>query len=503
MKQKNWLKTNRIYLVTILFVFIFFLYRGISFLDPDFGWHLMTGKIILTSGISKTDPFSYTMPSFPFINHEWLNDVIIAKLFPVVGWFGLSFLFAVLAILTIVICINKDLPWVLKAILFIFGISVIEPTFAVSPRVFSWLFLSLTAYIVLNKELWQKYWWLTLLIILLWANLHGSFPLGILILGAVFIIRTFASHKFQIKEFLATILGFAVSFINPYGSKLWWLVWLTISDSSIKSRIAEWQPTLTSPTGLSFLLFFLVALSVVLIYRYRRKFSSEELIINVFFFIFALTAIRNVPFWVIVDLPMVGKGLTHLSKDLEKIQNAKKKFLKVSYAVFVLSSAFLIFQFGYTFYHISTYFNETGFYPSGAVKYLSVHIPSGQIFSSYDWGGYLVWKLPQKKVFIDGIMPVWKFPAEPPGESKDAMDDYMNLTSGKVDHKPLFNKFDIDTVLLAKPLQENGMVALLEKDFPFLEKFGMFDNTFDLRNELVRDNWKIVYQDQTAIIYQK
>jgi hypothetical protein len=45
----------------LLFLTFTFFWRGIIYLDPDFGWHLQAGEMILHSGFPQNDPFSYTM----------------------------------------------------------------------------------------------------------------------------------------------------------------------------------------------------------------------------------------------------------------------------------------------------------------------------------------------------------------------------------------------------------------------------------------------------------
>src|SRR4051794_140107 len=69
---------------------------GIVYLDPDFGWHLRTGQYILSHGIPKTDPFSYTMPNFPFVDHAWLTDIALFVLNMQVGSAALAGAFALL-----------------------------------------------------------------------------------------------------------------------------------------------------------------------------------------------------------------------------------------------------------------------------------------------------------------------------------------------------------------------------------------------------------------------
>jgi len=47
-------------------------------------------------------------------------------------------------------------------------------------------------------------------------------------------------------------------------------------------------------------------------------------------------------------------------------------------------------------------------FPKAAVDWLQTHTPAGEIFNSYNWGGYLIWRLyPQYRVFIDGRADVY------------------------------------------------------------------------------------------------
>ncbi|MFH1856275.1 MAG: hypothetical protein ABH836_03465, partial [Candidatus Omnitrophota bacterium] len=43
--------------------------------DPDMGWHIRNGQDILRWGVPHGDLFSYTMPGYPWVAHEWLTDV--------------------------------------------------------------------------------------------------------------------------------------------------------------------------------------------------------------------------------------------------------------------------------------------------------------------------------------------------------------------------------------------------------------------------------------------
>src|SRR5215475_1111239 len=55
--------------------------------DPDLWWHLRTGELIVQShDVPHTDPFSFTRQVQPWINHEWLSDVLIYGVYRIAGW---------------------------------------------------------------------------------------------------------------------------------------------------------------------------------------------------------------------------------------------------------------------------------------------------------------------------------------------------------------------------------------------------------------------------------
>ena len=77
-------------------------------MDPDFGWHIKTGELILKTGIPQTDLFSYTMPSYPFVDHEWLTNILLFLGFEKLGWVYLVIIFNLFAILSILVVSKFD-----------------------------------------------------------------------------------------------------------------------------------------------------------------------------------------------------------------------------------------------------------------------------------------------------------------------------------------------------------------------------------------------------------
>lgn len=486
------------YFVAVLSSLILLFAASLSFLDPDFGWHLTTGKIILDSGIPETDPFSYTMPSFPYVDHEWLTDVSIASLFPILGTTGLAILFSAMAVLAIFLGLkNAKLS---GSALFVLAASSVTPFMGISPKVISWFLFSFLSFLIFNEKKWRKYWFLLPFLILFWVNVHGSFPVGILSLCVFLVVRTFVQKRFLLKESVVFFGSLAATFINPYGAKIWWIVWITISDPDAKFRIAEWQPIYQSAAGVSFPLIFLLVLTALVVYKYRQYLSKERMILVLIFFIASITAVRHIPLLVMTLLPVVSAGLEIYKKRLKSEVSLKRygKFCKIVFRVSLVFAFLQILTFAYRGLFFSS---EVSFYPAYGVLYLKNNLPEGEIFSDYNWGGYLVWKLPEKKVFINGIMPSWKREKFPSSESGSAMDEYVEILHGDIDYRDVFEKYGIDTVLLPTVSSPGPVERFLSKIYSVLNISGKQDPGTQFIKRLEQDGWKEIYRDNIAIIY--
>ncbi|MBI5855401.1 MAG: hypothetical protein HZB35_09295, partial [Nitrospirae bacterium] len=71
--------------------------------DPDFGWHLRTGlDLVQHQGrFPASDPYSHTMPDWPWVEHAWLTDGIMGACSAVLGPWGLSAIILIFAAITI------------------------------------------------------------------------------------------------------------------------------------------------------------------------------------------------------------------------------------------------------------------------------------------------------------------------------------------------------------------------------------------------------------------
>lgn len=455
--------------IVFLGIFLAIFVKINLFLDPDFGWHLQTGNLILSSGIPRTDPFSYTMPNFPYVDHAWLTDVFIAKLFPVIGIGGLALMVSAVIIGAVLIT-RGNLVINILALCILFSFS------SVRPQVISWLFFAFLIYLIFNPNQFKKWRLIVPGIFFIWANLHGGFTAGLILLAF-----------FDFPIFLVSLLA---TLLNPYVFGLWREIWSTLTDVSLHSTIGEWQPIYFFLHPAFIFLFLLCTATII---RYWKKFTPSQLLIFTFFSVAIFTAVRNITIWVFVAGAVASQGIQFLTKEIIDKESKKRLDLAIKF-VLTLSVIFFIFSALFTFSDKSLLVDGR-FYPKQAVSYLKINLPEKNIFSPYGWGGYLIWKLPEKKVFVDGRMPSWR------QDNYSAFEEYNKILSGKIDYKPIFSKYNINTVLWSAPSEQTSLFDPIQLKVNKI--FNIKPPEPDLLVRLKTDGWQKIYQDQTAVIYQK
>jgi len=457
--------------------------------DPDLGWHIKTGEYILKYGIPKTDPFSFTMSNYPYINHSWLSSVVIYLLFISVRLRGLSFFFALVAVAAVLIqhraSKNKSfLP-------LFFSLFVMLSFSGIRSQVFTWLFFSLEL-IFLYRGIKDKNNLLYLVpLTFLWVNMHGGFSLGII----TYVVYTI---WFIVKRrgafFYYTLLLFVVVFItmfNPYGIGIWREVFSTVGSIPLHFSIREWLPAIYF-IHLPF--WFYTGLCTALFILYVKKLNPFTALINTFLFISAFISIRNIPLWMISSFVLWDYSTSLLIKDIFKnkknavlFNKAQKVFMIVLILISTIQSAIYI---------SSSYSSkEEKIYPTKAILYMKDKNIRGNVFSLYGWGGYLLWKVPGVKTFIDGRMPVWAWKQKDPRYSDFAYGEYLDLLNQKIPFEKAVNKYHIAYVLYpTPPSSTKGFWSQIEKKLRVL--FGQRD---EMKNPFQK--FKKIYEDDVATLY--
>lgn len=466
-------------------------------LDPDFGWHIQIGQLIVKSGFPKTDPYSYTMPSFPWVDHGWLTDVIIGQVYAKTGMVGLAAIFATIIIGVYQISIPKNWRrWSLVGV--ILATTVLLNRAGVRPQVEDWLFLAIIVRWLTEENWWQKWKWLLPVFFMMWANLHGGWSVGLGVALWLLGWKWWKNKRVEIKELIIWGLAVVATFINPFGWRLWHEIWLTASDTGLKWEIAEWQPFFMN---LEFGLLFMAVMVIFFGWNLRKYLWEGRWLLVPVMLLLGLSSQRHAALFVVVAMPALAMLFGKLYAQVASDEIAKKRTVWFFNILIVISGIIGVWTIGWGGWLLAkSSVEET--YPVKAVEYLAKNSIKGNVFSDYGWGGYLIWKLPNKKVFIDGRMPSWRWGVWPEtgtapiGESKWTFKDYIKVV-GDGDYEELFSKYNVNTVLWhpKKEISKLGSIGiwLQEKFFKKKPKKSFSDK--------LQEGWIKVYEDKTTVVY--
>lgn len=534
-------KQNLLVLVLLLLTFSLYWIKTNIYLDPDFGYRLRNGQILLEKGIDgiRTDPFSYTMSGYEFVEHSWLSAILIAVFYSNLGMVGTALLFTFFALLSLGISIHtvdnrKSLVEVSSKVfrknlwhfgnpVFLLSIALIFGIVGVRVQVISWLLFSVLVYITTGNSRWERYKYLIPPLFLLWVNLHASFFEGVIVLSLIVFFKTFDFNNILKREtykgvdtFIKTVgrnlrkgrfvptnyfilvTSLVLTLINPYGVGAWNKVLLVASNTSLRWEINEWKPAVISFNPV---LIVFATLSFIFVFRYLKRFPVERVFLYLFTFVQGVSSVRHIPLWIIIALPMTTEAIYDFYQETGKRKSSEilyKKFYKI----------FWIGCVGLLFFNIVLGLSEAIgtsedlYYPKDALEKLRLNLPDGEVFSTYAWGGYLSWKFPERKVFVSGLMPIWNYEEVPKRELKNAYQTYNAIVRGEQDYQPVFEMFDINMVLWDPSLTKRGggVDRLLGG---VLMRFGLIPGLFDLGKALENDGWVKTYQDNVSIIYKR
>ena len=234
-------------------IYLVFLVHGNSLLaDADTYWHLAVGRWILEHGtIPVFDPFSHSMRGAPWIAHEWLSEAIFAAAYAAAGWTGPVALTALafagaLAMLTRFLLKEMEPVHVLMFVAFAVMLPLTHllarPHVLAMPLMVLW-----TAHLTRASERGRAPSLWLLPAMMLWANLHGSFTLG-LGLTLFFSVEGVLNARSQNKTMAAAKswfafagLAFLSAMATPHGLKGILFTLHIFGGSYALDHIAEWR----------------------------------------------------------------------------------------------------------------------------------------------------------------------------------------------------------------------------------------------------------------------
>jgi len=380
----------------------------------DIWWHLATGREIVQQGaLPQTELFSFAVPGALWETHEGLSQLIFYAVFEAAGPHGLIAVRALLRVMTylciFVILRRRNYPLAATLTLIIFLSLFLRSS--VRPYLFSY-FLFVLEMLILESAWRHKLSFLKGLgvfcILVLWANMHGEFILGIALLGTYVVAtvvkqgqatRSDPGKETQIRAWLILgVLGIAACCLTPRSFHTLTYPFLHAQRTPMHfETIGEWHRPQILPLSLDTVFYLSLPFFLGSIFcgaRENRRWLL--LLLPAVFLVQACLHFRMISYFYLSCLCCLGP--LPPSRLLRWITPTCQVLL----SAFVLAvECAQTIDAGLLTRSIARQ------YPAAAVAEIPRLQLEGPMLNQSEWGGYLIWHLyPTHRVFILGTMPL-------------------------------------------------------------------------------------------------
>lgn len=505
--------------------------------EGDIFWHLKTGQHIWENKeIPAKDPFLFTSIGFEptrpdsvrikfVLSSYWLAQIALYGIYSLADIAGVI-IFRVLLLIAPLLIIwhwlrKRNVQFNIIFLVIALSGFVLREYTGDRPQLFSFLFAPLAVYLLedlknrlnsynrLNraKKAITLFDLLALFklpsLMLLWANMHGGFILGAVIIGIYMAAEGLKAMYNKVKAkaeveknlnlnlFLPIcLIAVFASFINPNTYKVVPLLleWkTTLYKTAVIENYSPIQHALVfHQYHIPYFIFFALS-AATLFLRILVKSQNSQRDHNyalcsavIFLAALSLTASRYIPFFVLIGSAWVAielnKGASFAGLFFRKI----REFFIVELAIMLILGIILS----------SDIKNTTALklvvakkiIPENAVMFIKKNNISGRIFNTYEWGGYLTWTLyPQSMAFMDGRALV----EEVFLDYKRVVDVDETLIAGIPYWKAILDAYNVDMFLIS------GVNFISFHVNPVIHK-------------IVRDeSWALVYYDDCSVLFLK
>ncbi|HEX3503085.1 MAG TPA: hypothetical protein VHU22_06820 [Xanthobacteraceae bacterium] len=445
----SYVRRSGVYVFLISFACVYYLVNAPALLGHyDLGWHLAAGDLIRDQGhVPFHDPWSFTTEGRQWFNLSWLWDAIASAIFQHANFGGLV-LFVVICGAVLVgylasVCLGSGASATAVCIS-VLSASLLYPAFASFPNIYlaaspnvSTMLFSVIFYGECLRKTKSRF--LLPVIMVLWANLHGGFPLGLFIIGIFGGVALLKRDWTNFKIYSLVGVGcFIATFINPLG----WHIYeglTTVLGHFSQAYITEWWPyyrNITVPGSIPGMIYILIFVALEL--RCGRAGPIESRLLSWLFLFLGLYQFRYMAFFFLFSTVPLA---LHLDRLLPKEANSFRVQRSLLGAGIIAACALpLIYM------QINPALGLPKMLSEQDVSYLEAHFPHARLLNHWNYGGILIFR-------NRGAIPVFVDGRAATAYPDDLLRDYFKLSQLEIDEAAwdaMLEKYKIDTVLWVK-----------------------------------------------------
>lgn len=429
----------------------------------DFWWHMAMGRETLALGaVPQVDRFSFTRAGEPFFNQAWLAQLLMLGLYSAGGLplvivaqslvitlaYGLLLRLCLLRTGRLKLCV---------ALLLLVAMPMSFDNWTVRPQSYVFpLFVGFLSVLAEHRLGRASRLWLLPPMMALWVNMHGSFVLGLALLGITFVGELLMlgrgttgdtpRHRPPVVRgpwslVIWGALTALATLLNPRGPEVLRYVTGLLGSNQVTALVTEWAPPTTRDINGAIFFLVVMATGAVLAYARRRPDVTDMLLLGAFFWL-ALGATRNIVWFGFVATPLLATQLATLlpaprPRPFAGSPALNGALIGVLALLLVLASPWVkpVLDLPPAIGRLVS--EET---PVAAVRTLQA-LPDRprRLFHAMGHGSYLIWAAPEQQVFIDPRIELYPY---------HQWADYINLGQGNnIDE--LLAKYAFDSALLS------------------------------------------------------
>jgi hypothetical protein len=471
-------QTFAIYLFVIAGASAYYLLNAALLLGHyDLGWHLAAGDLIRAQGaVPLRDPWSFTAGDRQWFNLSWLWDVLASLVFQAAGFRGLIACViacgAAIAGMLTAICLRTGAS-PLAVCISVLAACLPYPAFAAFPNIYLaaspnmvTMLLAVMFYGACLKP--GRHLLLLPAAMLLWANLHGGFLLGLYLIAFFGVGALLRRDWRNVRLYaLAGIGCLAATCVNPLGWHIYAGATATVGNF-VQDYITEWWPyyrNVTMPGSLPGMI-FIVAFVALELGRWKSGPMDARLLSWLFLFLGFYQFRYMAFFFLFATVPMA----LHLDRLLAHRRDSPATGKALLFAGIVAACALPL-----AWLRLDPGLELPQMISNQDVRYLQSHVPHARLLNHWNYGGLLIFR-------SHGTLPIFVDGRASTAYPDTVLRDYFKLAQQEVrgaDWDAVLAKYRINTVLWVRAHQE-------------------------LRDFLVgKRGWKEVYTGQYASLYVK
>jgi hypothetical protein len=407
----------------------------------DLAYHVKVGELMVDQrAVLRVDVLAWPTAGRPWLDQNWGAQVLLYAIWRAGGFPLLAVSSAICTVvawaLVAAACRRRTASLRLVAGAVLAGYLASAPAFSARPQMFSVLLFAVELYLLERARTCPNVALVISLLMPLWANLHGAFPVGLGLVAIELVAAAWRRDRHGVLRFVVVgTLGAIGLLANPWGAGVLAYAARLPANPAVTGMVTEWAPaSLRDPAGA--MLLAAIGILVVVLARSRSHARVPEQLLRMLLLAgLALWAVRG-SVWFGLALPvaicaLAGERAPRAADADRGVPLASGLLL----AALAVALAAVLPPVRRAVVPDGSPRPELTAAPAAAAGWLAANPQPGRMFNLQPWGSYLEFRLgPQVKPAVDSrieLLPAarWR--------------DYLAIVAGRWDAERLLDRWGV------------------------------------------------------------